>query len=213
MGTYSKGILGAFSGKVGPVVGSTWRGKDIMRSLPRKGNRIATAAQMLQRSKFIMATEFLTPLNPIITKYFGSNNGITTRRNKAMSYTLREAITYSDPILQWDFSKVLISRGVLLGLNAATAVAGATSSITLNWADNSGSGEAEESDKLIVVVYEETTKTSVSFLNAGARDQETASLIVPEFLSGLRVQIWATFASIDDSRYATSLYLGQIMVA
>jgi len=38
MGTYNKGILGAFYGKVGTVVGSTWRGKDVMRSLPRKSN-------------------------------------------------------------------------------------------------------------------------------------------------------------------------------
>ena len=45
MGTYNKGILGAFSGKVGPVVGATWRGKDVMRSLPKKTNRLATAFQ------------------------------------------------------------------------------------------------------------------------------------------------------------------------
>ena len=54
MGTYNKGILGAFSGKVGPVVGATWRGKDVMRSLPKKSNRLATAFQQQQRSKFAM---------------------------------------------------------------------------------------------------------------------------------------------------------------
>ena len=27
MGTYSKGILGSFTGKVGTVIGSSWRGK------------------------------------------------------------------------------------------------------------------------------------------------------------------------------------------
>ena len=45
MGTYNKGILGAFSGKVGPVVGATWRGKEVMRSLPKKSNRLATTYQ------------------------------------------------------------------------------------------------------------------------------------------------------------------------
>ena len=38
MATFEKGILGGFSGKVGNVVGSRWRGKNIMRSLPQRGN-------------------------------------------------------------------------------------------------------------------------------------------------------------------------------
>ena len=58
MGTYNKGILGAFSGKVGPVVGASWRGKEVMRSLPKKSNRVATATQLLQRQKFAMVQAF-----------------------------------------------------------------------------------------------------------------------------------------------------------
>ena len=34
MAEIKKGILGGFSGKVGPVVGANWRGKDIIRSTP-----------------------------------------------------------------------------------------------------------------------------------------------------------------------------------
>jgi hypothetical protein len=52
MGTYNKGILGAFSGKVGPVVGASWRGKEVMRSLPKKSGRAATSTQLLQRLKY-----------------------------------------------------------------------------------------------------------------------------------------------------------------
>ncbi len=37
MGTISKGILGGFSGKVGTVVGGSWKGIDYMRS--RSGRR------------------------------------------------------------------------------------------------------------------------------------------------------------------------------
>ena len=33
MGTFVKGILGAFSGKVGTVVGSTWKGIPVMKSV------------------------------------------------------------------------------------------------------------------------------------------------------------------------------------
>ena len=213
MGTYNKGILGAFSGKVGPVVGASWRGKDVMRSLPRKGNRVATATQLLQREKFTMATSFLTPLNSVVGRYFGNNTGDKTRRNQAMSYLMREAISYVAPNLVWDYSKVLISRGDLLGLNAASALVGAGHSVALMWTDNSNQGDAETTDKLVVVLYEPTSKTTVTALNAGMRNLEVANVIVPAFLSGLSVQVWATFVSIDDKLYATSQYLGTVVIA
>ncbi len=36
MGTFNKGILGGFSGKVGNVIVSNWKGKDVVRSLLEK---------------------------------------------------------------------------------------------------------------------------------------------------------------------------------
>lgn len=213
MGTYNKGILGAFSGKVGPVVGASWRGKDVLRSLPRKGNRVATATQLLQREKFTLVTEFLNPINSVVGRYFGNNNGDKTRRNQAMSYLLKEAVTYVEPNLIWEFNKVQISRGDLLGLNVASAMAGAGHSVDINWTDNSGQGDAESTDKLVVVLYEETTKTTVHALNASMRSQETGNVIVPAFLTGLTVQVWATFAATDDKLYATSQYLGTVVIA
>ena len=212
MGTYYKGIIGAFSGKVGPVVGATWRGEDVMRSLPRKSTKPATQTQKLQREKFTMVTEFLAPLNPIVKRYFGNDSGIKTRRNQAMSHLIKEAITYVDPNLVWEFNKVVISRGELLGLNDAGAVAGAGQSVDFTWTDNTGNGDALATDKLVVVVYEPTTKTTVYSLNAGTRDLEAANLVVPDFFSGLMVEVWATFAAADDKMWSTSQYLGSIQV-
>ena len=212
MGTYSKGILGAFSGKVGPVVGAKWRGKDVMRSLPRKSTKPVTQTQMLQRDKFAMAAAFLLPLNPIIGRYFGNNNGHKTRRNQAMSYNMKEAIVYVDPDLKWVYNKVVISRGELLGINDGTIAAGAAQSIDFTWVNNSGNGDALPTDKFVVAVYEPTTKTTVYAMNAGTRDAEAANLILPNYLTGLTVQVWATFAAADDKKYATSQYLGAVVV-
>jgi len=55
MGTIKKGILGGFSGKVGTVVGSSWKGISYMRSLPLKVRNPRTLRQLDQRSKFAIA--------------------------------------------------------------------------------------------------------------------------------------------------------------
>ncbi|WP_291107761.1 DUF6266 family protein [Flavobacterium sp. UBA6195] len=212
MGTYNKGILGAFSGKVGPVVGATWRGKEVMRSLPKKSNRLATTYQQQQRSKFAMTTEFLGGVQPVIKRYFGSNAGLKTRRNQAMSYLMKEAIVFTDPNYEWDYTKVLISKGDLLGINNGAVIAGTGQNLNFSWTDNSGQGEAMATDKLVVVVYEPTSKATVYSLNAGSRSSGSATLELPNFLSGLEVQVWATFVSSNDALYATSLYLGAVTV-
>ncbi|HEY1061659.1 MAG TPA: DUF6266 family protein, partial [Daejeonella sp.] len=66
MGTYKKGILGSFSGKVGTVVGSSWNGIEYMRSLPKPSSKAPTDLQMLQRAKLGMATGFLQPISALI---------------------------------------------------------------------------------------------------------------------------------------------------
>jgi len=212
MGTYNKGILGAFSGKVGPVVGATWRGKEVMRSLPKKSNRLATTFQQQQRSKFTMTTEFLGGVQPVIKRYFGSDSGLKTRRNQAMSYLMKEAIVFNDPNYEWDYTKILISKGDLLGINNGAVTAGTGQNLDFSWTDNSGQGEALATDKLVVVVYEPTSKATVYSLNAGGRSSGNATLALPNFLSGLEVLVWATFVSTDDKLFATSLYLGAVTV-
>lgn len=211
MGTYNKGILGAFSGKVGPVVGASWRGKEVMRSLPKKGNRVASETQLLQRQKFTMVTDFLVGMKPIVKRYFGNDTGTKTRRNQAMSYLMREAVVFNDPDFEWDYAKVLVSKGDLLGMNAPTVDVTA-GEVTVMWTDNSLQGEAVADDKLVLVVYDPETKGVVYSLAAGERADEAAALAMPSYLEGATVHVWATFASADDKRYATSTYLGDVTV-
>ena len=212
MGTYNKGILGAFSGKVGPVVGASWRGKDVLRSLPRKGTRVATETQIVQRLKFSTVTAFLTPLKPIVSKYYGSDSGEITRRNQAMSYHMKEAVNFVDPNFVFDYNKVQISKGDLLQLQTPNAVAGVATSIDFTWVNNAGQGQALATDKVVIAVYEPTSKTTVYTMNAGERSAGLSNFILPAYLTGTSVEVWVTVVSNDDKLYATSQYLGTIVV-
>ncbi|MBC7523346.1 MAG: hypothetical protein H7239_02765, partial [Flavobacterium sp.] len=78
---------------------------------------------------------------------------------------------------------------------------------------NSAQGDAKTTDKLVIVLYEETTKTVVQSLDAGMRNQGTANVVVPAFLTGRSVHVWATFVASNDKLYATSQYLGTVVIA
>ncbi|WP_027136734.1 DUF6266 family protein [Gaetbulibacter saemankumensis] len=213
MGTFSKGILGGFSGKVGNVVGARWRGKDIMRSLPQRGNYTPTQAQLDQRERFKTVIQFLTPIKGIVSAYYGKQQGDKSTFNLATGYHLKEALV-PDGLDSYniDYPKVLIAKGDLNGLTNGSATPAANQQLTLSWDDNSGQGNASATDALIVVVYCEALQAFETANPAGTRDETTIQMPLPGYWAGQEVHIWVSFVTADKKLAATSTYLGAVTV-
>ena len=212
MGTYNKGILGPFSGKVGTVVGANWRGKDVMRSLPKKTNRTPSETQLLQRELFTAVSGFLTPISPVLSLYFGRKGGEQSRRNQAMSYHMKEAVNYVDPNFEILYNKVQISKGDLLGVQNPVVSSPAPGEVKFNWENNSGQGSAKATDQLVVVLYSPEEDLHHYLLTVANRDAAGATITMPAYFTGLELQCWITFASADNKSYATSVYMGAVTV-
>jgi hypothetical protein len=104
MATFEKGILGGFSGKVGNVVGARWRGKNIMRSVPQRGNYTPTEKQEEQRLKFKTVIGFLSPVVDVLNLYFGKPQGDKSRSNLATSYHLKNAVVSIPGGMEMDYA-------------------------------------------------------------------------------------------------------------
>ncbi len=59
MGTIKQGVLGGFSGKVGTVIGSFWKGKSVMRSIAPHIANPKSDGQQVQRQKFAVVIKFI----------------------------------------------------------------------------------------------------------------------------------------------------------
>lgn len=206
MATYDKGILGGFSGKVGTVVGAYWRGKNVMRSLPRVTDKPATPGQVLQRTKFSVVAKFLTPIKFLVAAHFGVPQEDKSRFNLATSYHLTEAVVEVGDEIEMDLPKVLISKGSLQGLQGQDFVAEPASVMRITWEDNSGQGLAEPEDTLAVVTYCPDLNLFETYVPAGVREDGQADLTAPAYFSGLEVHAWATFIAPGGAIAATSTY-------
>ncbi len=213
MAIIKKGILGGFSGKVGTVIGGSWKGIDYMRSLPKKSSKPATTLQNDQRLKFTAAMAFLKPISILVTKGFQSVTGARTPLNAAVSYHVKEAIIGSSPDFSVDVSKALFSLGDLTGAWSPLVDSEIPASINFNWQDNSGTGLAVAGDQAIVLVYNPVKSQYVFLENAADRSAGEVNLIVPANFSGDEVDCWISFASADGKRMATSIYVGKVIVA
>lgn len=97
MGVIKKGVLGGFSGKVGPVVGSSWKGIDVMRAMPQSVANPRTAKQVEQRRKFTAASQFASS---ILDSWI---HPIINRQARRMSgYNL---------FMQWNIDRMVIQEG------------------------------------------------------------------------------------------------------
>lgn len=212
MATFEKGILGGFSGKVGNVVGSRWRGKNVMRSLPQRGNYTPTELQLEQRERFKTVITFLTPIKGLLSKYYGKPQGDKSRYNLATSYHLTEALNPIPEGFAINYQKVLISKGDLRGMQQPTLAAAANQVLDLGWEDNSGQGNAAADDVLMVVVYAPAEQLFQVFNPASTRDQTSVQLTLPAFMAGFEVEVWASFVTQTGKGAAISSYLGAATV-
>jgi hypothetical protein len=213
MATFEKGILGGFSGKVGNVVGSRWRGKNVMRSLPQRGNYTPTEDQLLQRARFKTVVAFLTPIKSVLSAYFGKKQGDKSTYNLATSYHLTEAlIELPLGVFIMNYQKVLISKGDLRGMDNPTLAAAANQVLNLAWVDNSGQGNAAATDTLLVVVFAPDVNLFQVYDGVATRDLATVQITLPAFMAGLEVETWASFVTANGKDAAISSYLGAVTV-
>jgi hypothetical protein len=163
------GILGKFSGKVGSVVGSTWKGRRYIREYVIPANP-DTDLQKAERGLFADIVALAHALLGQILQIFWDpflrdNSGWATFIGKAR-------LTYLVPD---NYSAVQISEGTLeLSILSSAELSG--SSVQFIW-DSTLLGNGQMTDKAIAFVYDKVYK--VGFYNLTAtREDNTVSVNV-----------------------------------
>lgn len=212
MATLNKGILGGFSGKVGPVVGANWRGMDIIRSRPKSSRRTPSERQLEQQLKFKLAISFLQPIKNIQSRFFGSGSGVKSRVNLAVSYTISEAIQMVAGLPELIFNKVLITRGELTSFQNAVLTTQPGGVLHLEWEDNSTQGDAAPTDQVSIVCYCAELNNWEIYEGIVMRSDLMADVTLPAYCLGKTMEVYAFLNNEKHTAASTSFYLGQHVV-
>ena len=213
MGKIKQGVLGDFSGKVGPVIGGTWKGIGYMRGIPAKVANPKTDAQLAQRERVIVTMAFLQPLTQFMRIGWREFAIKMTAMNAAFSYIIKNAILGTYPNFTINYPTALVAKGNLppaLNQAAASTVAG---TILFTWTDNSTEQGAATTDKNQLVVYNPVKNQAVTFTGLGERADATQAVTVPHSFSGDLVHCYIAFETLDGSVQSNSKYAGAITVA
>ena len=215
MATIKQGILGAFSGKVGSVVGSSWKGIPVMKSLPPSVANPRTAKQIEQRSRMKACTAFsqsvladvIKPLNDRFASRMSGFNAFTSRNIACF-----EGGELSQPE-EIQISPMGNKAQLIDAIGAEVKPGKKNAQVSVETTSIAGSGKALASDKPYVVVYNRTTKKAFGYVLLDERENENFAVGLPddEFESGDVIDVWLAFMRVDgtvvfETSYGTTTF-------
>ena len=206
MGTINQGILGGFSGKVGSVVGFRWKSNYYIRAHAAKVSNPRTPRQQEQRGKFATAFGFLKAIKPFIRIGYKEFIREKSAFNAAMSYTLKRAVTANGKDIAIDFNRALVSMGTLMPAFEGAATQ-SSDKMSFNWQNNSGMGNAEDTDVAMLLVYNKDREMAVYDTEAALRSDGHAELSLPDNWQDDELVAYLSFCSADGSCVANSIRL------
>ncbi|GGK53297.1 MULTISPECIES: DUF6266 family protein [Flavobacteriaceae] len=212
MGKIAQGILGGLSGKVGNIIGGSWKGIDYIRIKPSSVANPRTVGQVNQRNKFSATLEFLQPNKDFLNVGYKNFAIKKTAFNAAMSEILANAITGVAPDFTVDYENALLSKGTLPGVLDPAASYTTPGQVGFSWTDNSTGINALETDKAMLLVYNPAKKESVANMVGSTRVDEGFSLAVPANYAGDLLYTYIAFVSID-GKVSNSSYISSGVVS
>lgn len=203
MGEIKQGILGGFSGKVGTVIGSSWKNVNYMRALAISVKNPRTEKQQHQRAKFALCFKFLQAFTPYIRVSYQTSAIQCTTFNAAMSYLLSNAVSGTGTDLSIDYNRVMVARGTLQPVHNDQANLSGTT-LSLQWEDNSGQGDAQADDLAMPLVYNKVRGEAIYQTEAATRADGKLELSLPDNWSGEALAVYLAFRSEEGKNVSNS---------
>lgn len=206
MGKMIQGLLGGFSGKVGPVVGCRWKNIYYIRSRAARVSNPNTERQQCQRGKFRTAVNFLKTILPFIQVGYRNYEQGKSAYNAAISYLMHHAFAGNGQEAVLDFEKVRISQGSLTPASGAS-VGRMGGNMLVSWSNNTAEGDAAADDVAMLLVYNRTRGEAIWQLSAGSRSDGRCSLRLPLGWESDELAVYLAFCSVDGQRISNSVCL------
>lgn len=211
MGISNAGPVGNWRKKVGNVVARVSQGRTILSIYQPEVSNPRTQAQQSQRNKLTLCSEFGGKVADVLKVGFKNVVKVGTAYAYAVGKWMKEAISGVYPSATLDLGLVTLSQGSLSNpYNLACQAAG--TDFTINWTDNSDTGNALASDQCVVCAYNGNKKEAISDFATATRSDHNATISVSSAWTGDDVMIWCFFKRPDGSLVSDSRYLGKFTV-
>ncbi|WP_143959250.1 DUF6266 family protein [Litoribacter populi] len=204
-----------FRGKKGGKVYYKVNGKTYAKEYTETVKGEPSLLQQFYFEKFRLVMAFLKPLKiPLEYGFQKFKVGMRTGLNVATSYVLNHGMNYVGDTCEVDPSKVLVSSGMLTGIDRGRMQWLTPDQVSIEWDDNSYIGNARKSDRAMALLYNPETLNSYYVLSGNFRftGQQSVQVYDGEKEVG-KLHGYLSFFKVSKKgvyEFSNSVYLGII---
>src|SRR5690606_460086 len=209
MAYLKKGVLGPITGKVGTVVGSSWRGIEFVKSLPNR-TKPPTPGELANRHIFKFTQQWLSPIDDFLKVSFKEYSPTSFRVNAAKSYLYKHALNKDGFNSTIDPALMLVSHGNLsLSDNLQMELIG-DDQLSITWDREILEGQNPE-DQIMMLAYNIEKKDSIGTASGQFRKTGQDILDLKALADGT-IHVYVAFIAVDRESQSNSVYLGTVFI-
>ncbi|GAA3929301.1 hypothetical protein GO495_06670 [Chitinophaga oryziterrae] len=205
------GILGSFSGAIGPVEGYMLKGALIIRSRKQMTHKPPSIKQLSCREKITRINEFLSACIEFVKVGFAwvAKDKRYSAYNAAVAYQIKHAFTGTYPDLEIDYSQVRVSAGPLSTDGIHPNVVKQGNELRFTWTPDLS--YEHSTDHVMLLAYSPFLQRSVYNLCGAKRNTGNETLVLPvEFIEAGEIETYLSFKTENGITCTDSLYLGRL---
>lgn len=205
MGKFHNGVLGTMTGKVGGVVGRTWKGINTVASYQPNVSNPRTNSQMAQRGKLSALTTLASQLNTGFIKPLWDRDA---KKMSGFNAFIQANMVNVDENGNVTWSDLIASKGKMVKpeLSSINVESG---SIILQWSPAVTDAYSQASDKLYLAIVDSIENKAYAFSAIAIRSAGTCSVASP-LAVGSEFQVYAAFRREDGSVVSNSATISYI---
>lgn len=206
MAVIKRGVLGGFSGKVANVVGSSWKGISVMRSLPLSVANPRTNAQIKVRNKFSRVAYFGSALLSTIVKPLWDR---FAQEMSGYNAFVRANYRSWDGVSEFgDSDQFIMSQGKLGQTPIETAaIIGGGTGVNIAWNSVPQGSYQQDTDDAYVVVFDGNPNLVFSGKLSAKRMEGEAQIDIPvEYQGDTTYYVHLAFAREDGTIVGDTSY-------
>ena len=210
MAIANDGPQGPHRGRIGNMVYYNLNGQNVGRRIGRL-TKPSTENQIINQAKMKLVPPFLSSLSEFIKVGFSIEKLGTPKNayNIAMGLNINEIVTGEYPALTIDYSKVILSAGVLKpAQNPAAEMT--TDGINFSWDTNPQMPWEESTDQVMMLAYFPEQKKVFYTLFGKDRLAGTDSLPIPADLIDQPVYTYISFIAANRKQLANSTFINAL---
>ena len=196
-------------GTLGNLVFFRRLGKTYVRVRPARYRDRKSPAQLAQRQRMQAVNRFLKPFSALIRLTFTPEVAGRTALHAAQSVNMRHAFAGEYPNLNIDFSKALLSRG-LLPLPAHVSVTAQPDGLLIEWQNGDEAAGKRSYDTLVVMAWSETAGWGAFKFSEVIRKEGRYLWNPPMQLNENEIPaVWIAFRNQEQTELSDSMYVNR----